>query len=35
VLVEEGITARELLCGVIGDADEAEASVLSELTVAH
>lgn len=33
VLVEEGITARELLCGVIGDADEAEASVPSELTV--
>jgi D-alanine-D-alanine ligase len=31
VLVEEGITARELLCGVIGDADEAEASVPSEL----
>jgi D-alanine-D-alanine ligase len=34
VLVEEGIAARELLCGVIGDADEAEASVPSELTVA-
>ncbi|MGI5137786.1 MULTISPECIES: D-alanine--D-alanine ligase family protein [unclassified Streptomyces] len=34
VLVEEGITARELLCGVIGDADEAEASVPSELKVA-
>ena len=33
VLVEEAITARELLCGVIGDADEAEASVPSELTV--
>ena len=33
VLVEEGITARELLCGVIGDADEAEASVPSELKV--
>jgi D-alanine-D-alanine ligase len=31
VLVEEGITARELLCGVIGDADEAEASLPSEL----
>jgi D-alanine-D-alanine ligase len=34
VLMEEGITARELLCGVIGDADEAEASVPSELNVA-
>jgi D-alanine-D-alanine ligase len=34
VLVEEGITARELLCGVIGDADEAQASVPSELKVA-
>jgi D-alanine-D-alanine ligase len=34
VLVEEAITARELLCGVIGDADEAEASVPSELKVA-
>ncbi|HEX6518454.1 MAG TPA: D-alanine--D-alanine ligase family protein [Streptosporangiaceae bacterium] len=33
VLMEEGITARELLCGVIGDADEAEASVPSELKV--
>jgi D-alanine-D-alanine ligase len=33
VLVEEAITARELLCGVIGDADEAEASVPSELKV--
>jgi D-alanine-D-alanine ligase len=33
VLVEEGITARELLCGVIGDADEAEASVPSELKI--
>jgi D-alanine-D-alanine ligase len=33
VLVEEGIAARELLCGVIGDADEAEASVPSELKV--
>ncbi|WP_328356248.1 D-alanine--D-alanine ligase [Streptomyces sp. NBC_00445] len=33
VLVEEEITARELLCGVIGDADEAEASVPSELKV--
>lgn len=33
VLVEEGITARELLCGVIGDADEADASVPSELEV--
>ena len=33
VLVEEGITARELLCGVIGDTDEAEASVPSELKV--
>ena len=31
VLVEEGITARELLCGVIGDADEADASLPSEL----
>ena len=31
VLVEEGITARELLCGIIGDADEAEASLPSEL----
>jgi D-alanine-D-alanine ligase len=34
VLVEQGIAARELLCGVIGDADEAEASVPSELKVA-
>ena len=34
VLVEEGITSRELLCGVIGDADEAEASLPSELKVA-
>lgn len=34
VLVEEGITARELLCGVIGDADEAEASVPTEYGVA-
>jgi D-alanine-D-alanine ligase len=33
VLVEEAITARELLCGVIGDADEAEACVPSELKV--
>lgn len=33
VLVEEAITARELLCGVVGDADEAEASVPSELKV--
>jgi len=33
VLVEEGIAARELLCGVIGDADEAQASVPSELKV--
>jgi D-alanine-D-alanine ligase len=34
VLVEEGVTARELLCGVIGDADEAEASVPTEYKVA-
>jgi D-alanine-D-alanine ligase len=34
VLVEEGIAARELLCGVIGDGDEAAASVPSELKVA-
>jgi D-alanine-D-alanine ligase len=33
VLVEEAITGRELLCGVIGDADEAQASVPSELKV--
>jgi D-alanine-D-alanine ligase len=33
VLVEKGITARELLCGVIGYADDAEASVPSELKV--
>jgi D-alanine-D-alanine ligase len=33
-LVEAGITARELLCGVIGDADEAEASLPSELRAA-
>jgi D-alanine-D-alanine ligase len=33
ILIEEGIAARELLCGVIGDADEAEASVPSELKV--
>jgi D-alanine-D-alanine ligase len=33
VLVEQGVAARELLCGVIGDADEAEASVPSELKV--
>ena len=34
VLVEEAIAARELLCGVIGDADEAQACVPSELKVA-
>jgi D-alanine-D-alanine ligase len=34
VLVEQGVTARELLCGVIGDADEAEASMPSEVKVA-
>jgi D-alanine-D-alanine ligase len=33
VLVEQGVTARELLCGVIGDADEAEASMPSEVKV--
>jgi D-alanine-D-alanine ligase len=33
VVVEEGVTARELLCGVIGDADEPEASVPSEAKV--
>jgi D-alanine-D-alanine ligase len=33
VLVEEGIAARELLCGVIGDADEAQACVPSELKI--
>ena len=33
VLMEEAITARELLCGVIGDADEAQACVPSELKV--
>jgi D-alanine-D-alanine ligase len=36
VLIEEGIIApRELLCGVIGDADEAAASLPSELKVAR
>ncbi|GAB3976025.1 D-alanine--D-alanine ligase family protein [Actinoallomurus acanthiterrae] len=30
VLVEKGINARELLCGVIGDADEVRASLPSE-----
>lgn len=34
VLVEEAITARELFCGVIGDIDEAEVSLPSELKVA-
>jgi D-alanine-D-alanine ligase len=33
VLVEEGIDARELLCGVIGDIDEAKASLPSEAKV--
>jgi D-alanine-D-alanine ligase len=33
VVVEQGVTARELLCGVIGDADEPEASVPSEVKV--
>jgi D-alanine-D-alanine ligase len=33
VLIEQGITGRELLCGVIGDADQAEASLPSELKV--
>jgi D-alanine-D-alanine ligase len=33
VLIEEGISARELLCGVIGDADDAEASLPTELKV--
>jgi D-alanine-D-alanine ligase len=33
VVVEEGVTARELLCGVIGDANEPEASVPSEAKV--
>jgi D-alanine-D-alanine ligase len=35
VLVEAGITNRELLCGVIGDADDAEASLPSELRFAE
>jgi D-alanine-D-alanine ligase len=33
-LVEEGITARELLCGVIGDTDDADASAVTEYRVA-
>lgn len=33
-VVEEAITARELFCGVIGDIDEAEVSLPSELKVA-
>jgi D-alanine-D-alanine ligase len=33
VLVEKGVAARELLCGVLGDADAAEASVPSEVKV--
>ena len=33
VLVEQGIPNRELLCGVIGDADQAEASLPCELKV--
>lgn len=33
VLVEEGVAARELLCGVLGDDDLPEASVPSEVKV--
>lgn len=33
VLVEQGVNARELLCGVLGDTEEPEASVLSEAKV--
>jgi D-alanine-D-alanine ligase len=33
VLIEQGIPGRELLCGVIGDADNAAASLPSELKV--
>jgi D-alanine-D-alanine ligase len=33
VLVEKGVTARELLCGVLGDADEPVASVPTEVKV--
>jgi D-alanine-D-alanine ligase len=33
VLVEKGVTARELLCGVLGDADDPQASVVSEAKV--
>ncbi|XRQ09170.1 D-alanine--D-alanine ligase family protein [Actinomadura welshii] len=33
VLVEKGVTARELLCGVMGDADRATASVPSETKI--
>ncbi len=33
VLVEEGVTARELLCGVLGDAEHPEASVVTEVKV--
>jgi D-alanine-D-alanine ligase len=33
VVVEQGVTARELLCGVIGDADEPEASPPSEVKI--
>jgi D-alanine-D-alanine ligase len=33
VVVEQGVTARELLCGVLGDADEPAASVPSEVKV--
>jgi D-alanine-D-alanine ligase len=33
VVVEQGVTARELLCGVLGDADEPMASVPSEVKV--
>ncbi|WP_329245018.1 D-alanine--D-alanine ligase [Actinoallomurus sp. NBC_01490] len=33
VLVEEGVTARELLCGVLGEMDEPEVSVPSEAKI--
>ena len=34
VIVEQGITARELLCGVLGDAAGPEASAVSEIRLA-
>ena len=35
VVVEQGVTARELLCGVLGDADAPETSAVSEVRLAE